>query len=386
MKNKRLFIICAVAAVLVSAALVFAAVSHRTAADPVDTIRIAMFRDVPNRELYQQKIAERWAAGGHTSKLEFTVWVCYDELPPADCDLFCYDAITYHALLDAGLLAPLENVPEDVSFSWVTDLGENDGSVYGVPFLLCSDYLVYRRHNEEMSKAETIFDISSSLDTPLRDMAFYYYVENMLTAGSEGDIVDTDPAQLEDRFMEPLYQMASAIGKAQFAQSTFADYNGTKEYLNGDVDGLYVFSETAKDVADAAAESDIRRISLMREPIREAWPVDLISVRSSAGKEKQVLLEQLITVMTDADLQYDYITADNPYTCGMPANKEAFRRLAEESEFYRFLYDDASKETNTPDLYGPEFYQDMKPVSNAIVKELEIYLETEEALLSGNAA
>jgi len=251
--------------------------------------------------------------------------------------------------------------------------------------LLCSDYLVCRKNNEEMNKAETIFDISSRLDTPLKEMVFYYYVENMLTTDGEGDIVDTDPAQLEDRFMEPLYQMVDAMGKEQFAQSTFADYNGTKEYLNGDVDGLYVFSETAKEVADAAAESDIRRISLMKDPVREAWPVDLVSVRSSVSKEKQVLLEQLITVMADADLQYNYVTADDSYTCGMPANKEAFRRLAEESEFYRFLYDDASRETNTPDLYGPEFYQDMKPVTDAIVKELEAYLEAEALLLENGA-
>ena len=139
-------------------------------ADPVSaassTIRVALYPYVPRPDQFKTAISAAWQAREGGVELKFVDWDCYSADPPADLDVFVFDAIffdDFHAkgFLEGIALDEVED-PADI-LPYALEGSQIDNELYGIPQLGCGSVLFYRQGDRQLAEATTLDEVAQAI-------------------------------------------------------------------------------------------------------------------------------------------------------------------------------------------------------------------------------
>lgn len=133
-------------------------------------ITVGLFPWVPRMDQFENAIKTAWKQAGYQETLKFVgqdKWDGgYDMDPPADVDVFVFDAIFLSDFQKAGYLALLEeNEVDNLSdlLKYAAEGSKIDGKLYGIPQLGCASILFYRQGDEPLETASSLVELADIL-------------------------------------------------------------------------------------------------------------------------------------------------------------------------------------------------------------------------------
>lgn len=359
---KRFYLI---AVLIIWSVVGFSSCSKEDPEEELGYIKISLYDGTPDMDYFTQMVCREWESAGHKVELRFAPWDPYEKLPDEDASLLIYDGVAYTALLDKGYLQPLSNAPEKYSFDWTYSLA--DGGKYVAPFLLCSSFLIYDKDDEELSQAKYVTDVAQEVAVPLKSMCAYYYVNYLIAKDGPSAVLKDLTTGLDETALEPVRYMAEHwLGDTSFENASLSKYNGPARFNDGSVGAIFNFSETSYDLTS----KNLSATMLAPYPEVKNWSynIDYMSVRSGISEYAAKLCEELIAIIGSEEFQYEYLYHEGKPLYSLPANKAAFRRLADKDPLYATFYDYSSQEMNRPMVLGAGFYEQVT-VFETMVKE-----------------
>jgi len=134
------------------------------------TLKVGLYPYVPRIEQFQTALTAQWKAVEPNVTLEFdTSWDGgYDSPPPADLDVFVFDAIMFehfrtNGYLEAMKAIEIDNLDDFVDYA--IDGVESDGNYYAIPQLGCTNILFYKKDDAKIANAKSIEDLKLELNT-----------------------------------------------------------------------------------------------------------------------------------------------------------------------------------------------------------------------------
>lgn len=123
------------------------------------TLQVALYPVIPDLEKFESEIAASWEAEHPDVELQFVDWSCYYDDPPEDLDVFVFDSIFLTEFIEKGYLLPIpertvENEEDLVSFA--LEGCREDGVLYAVPQILCTEFLFTRKEDTELADVNDI--------------------------------------------------------------------------------------------------------------------------------------------------------------------------------------------------------------------------------------
>lgn len=164
MKNLKIKILSIVLVLLLCLAGCTAANNGK--ADDSSQITVALFPYLPDVEFYQDIIESRWHDVEPDVKLSFVSWNCYEDKDPSGIDVIMYDALFESYLEEGGYIQPIKRSDIDeaddmVDFAFDDTLCE--GTVVGIPTLLCSLFLFYYSDDAELADITDLDELYDAL-------------------------------------------------------------------------------------------------------------------------------------------------------------------------------------------------------------------------------
>ena len=133
------------------------------AEERIDSLTYAVFPYLPDAEYYQELIERRWAEVEPDIHLVRAEWDCYSDGAPEGIDVLMYDAVMLEQITAAGWIQPIEHDavqdPEDLFPFALKGLTVED-KLYGIPVLLCGNFLIYDKNCETLTMVEHITDFA----------------------------------------------------------------------------------------------------------------------------------------------------------------------------------------------------------------------------------
>ena len=112
-----------------------------------------------------------------------------------------YDVFMERTFIEKGYIKPIDirdYIDTDDFYAFTLEPAAGYGDNYGVPVFLCCDLLIYDRDNNDLSEADSIFDIAASDNKVL--ISFASYGDHVYLLDAAADIIqDSQVTQYEDR-------------------------------------------------------------------------------------------------------------------------------------------------------------------------------------------
>ncbi len=132
------------------------------------SLKVALYPYVPRIDQFKSVIAERWNSVQPDVEI---IWVDgwdggYDNDPQEDYDLFVFDATYLTYFKNKGWLMGLDpsqvdNLDDFLPF--VIKGTSSGGKIWAVPQLGCTEYLIYKKTDQTLSKASTMAEVVSAV-------------------------------------------------------------------------------------------------------------------------------------------------------------------------------------------------------------------------------
>jgi len=276
------------------------------------TLNIALYPYVPDQARFEHAIETLWTERHPDVELNFVAWDCYAEDPRDDLDVFVYDSIFLYDFLEQGYLLPLteedvQNIEDIVPCA--ISACEDDGAIYAVPQLLCTNILYGRKGDDDISDVQTIHELDEVMeeDTLLMSipdhlsMAFWYLevgVDLEQKYSEWTTLPDTD--HLDPDIMETLRSLQKMSGMEQMTYVP-EDRNSyiRGEWFADDFGRACIgFSEIMSAMGEAADDVTFHRISLSDEPDIPMLFADIASIHARIDDAKKPLAIELLNMIT----------------------------------------------------------------------------------------
>ena len=129
-------------------------------------ISVAIYPYVPRPEQFKAAIAAAWRTQEPDVELKFVDWDCYSTDPPADLDVFVFDAIFFDYFHDRGYLEPIApgevEDPADI-LPYAFEGSQVDNVLFGIPQLGCGSVLFYRQGDRQLEQATTLDEVAQAI-------------------------------------------------------------------------------------------------------------------------------------------------------------------------------------------------------------------------------
>lgn len=135
-----------------------------------ETLQVALYPWVPDMARFKQAVRSEWVRLHPDVALNFIegdIWDGgYDKQPPAEADVFVFDAMYLEYFRSQHWLEPLaegEIADRADFFPYAIQGVQSGGQYYGIPQLGCASVLFYRADDEALSRAKTLSEMKQTL-------------------------------------------------------------------------------------------------------------------------------------------------------------------------------------------------------------------------------
>lgn len=328
-----------------------------------ECIKIAIYDGTPQLDHFKNLLNREWDKAGHKSELMVVPWDNYAGLPDNDASLLIYDGVFYSALRAKGILQPFSNVPAKYSYDWTYTLA--DGGKYAAPLFLCATFLIFDKDDDVLSSTRYITDVEQETAVPLYSMCAYYYINYMIAEKGPEAVTGDLSKNLDETILVPLRHMKDKwLGSISFENASFSKYQGPERFNKGSVKAIYNFSETTFNLSSRNLSATI--LDPFPDVANRTFNVDYMSVQTGATEKEAALCEEIISIISSEEFQYEYLNYnDNALYC-LPANKAAFSRLAAKYPLYATFLGYSASEMNRPMVLGPDFYEQQDALESKV--------------------
>ena len=325
-----------------------------------DNLRVALYPYVPRLQQFKDVLQRSWR---HPDiGLEFVDWDGYSSDPPADLDVFVFDAIFFDHFVAKGYLSPIPReriVDIDDFLPYAIEGSQIDGTHYAIPQLGCASLLFYRDGDQELARARTLEDIENALgnctyleEQPppgvglMIDMSggttnASYYIE------AQQDLAHAytpTPALPTAEKLDPavVAQLERVLALASMANATYENddhpYQRAAWFADGAGRATVGFTESMSVMGEARDRVDFKPLPLDGQPDISLFYSDLIGVNSTINdpKEREAAFELANLLASRAYLVASFGpgSANSPQYL-MPVRDSVFQELGQSFPLYR---------------------------------------------------
>ena len=328
------------------------------------TLRLSLYELVPDQDRFVTAIGNEWNKRHPDIPLEFVDWDCYSGELPDDLDVFVYDAIFFYPFLEQGRLLPLtadeiEN-REDL-FAYALDAAAVDGRFYGIPQMLCSDFLFTRKDDTEMAEIDSIPELYEVLGKVDANKAFpsenegllinitddaamnIMYIQALADAEQTVDraeLFPIDPDHLSAEAVDSITMIRDMAGIAQMPwtpEDSSLPFNSGKAFMEGIGRAYINVSESMARMGDEAQNMDVRLFSMTDDNDIPLFFADYASVSANISEDKKDLAIELVNVITGTEVMVNALSpavSGQTYQYLLPARKSVFDAVSETDQLY----------------------------------------------------
>lgn len=243
-------------------------------------------------------------------KLDFVSWDGYNEDPSKNLDIFVYDAVFFYDFLEKGYLLPIaeEDITEiDDYFPYTLDVGKEDGIIYALPQLLCTNLLYARAEDRELANVRNIHELyqiigdRSQTTDPLTDegrllmdmpdqisSALWYVEVQTDQEQSFSEWVNMPKSRdFDPNIMETLQMVQAMAGGYENGD---AGESSGKRFADGHGRAFIGYSESMNDMGEAAGSVVFHRFSLSTDDDIPLMYADIASINAGISEKKSLSL------------------------------------------------------------------------------------------------
>ncbi len=315
------------------------------AEERIDSLTYAVFPYLPDAEYYQELIERRWAEVEPDIHLVRAEWDCYSDGAPEGIDVLMYDAVMLEQITAAGWIQPIEHDAvqdsEDLFPFALKGLTVED-KLYGIPVLLCGNFLIYDKNCETLATAEHITDLAeqseilvvNSKDPVNRPQ---YIIE--VVADSTGEKNPSVGSDAED-------VMTLIDRLAIDAHEHDDDVQVVTAYDSGIGQGYIGFCESMRLLKRRKEATRIKTISFSDQENTPRLYVDAVAITSGVGGLRYEKCLKLINIMAEADVMKELSVQDGEPQYLLLARKTPYLFLSGQFPLYTQMEKMAEEENN----------------------------------------
>lgn len=338
------------------------------------TLKVGLYPYVPRIEQFQTAIAAQWKAVEPNVNLDFnTSWDGgYDAPPPADLDVFVFDAIMFENFRANGYLEAMK--PDEISnlddfVDYAIKGVESDGKYYAIPQLGCTNILFYKKDDKKIADSKSIEELQSELNScrytsqippDVRGLMLdmkgsttnaTYYLD---IAHSSNDKYPLPLPSADELNQSIIQSMRSLLTMASFENATkdpTIDYGRADWFSDGYGRALVGFTESMSAMSESTrANIDFKPLPMYDNDNVPMFYADVISVNSQS--KNRDLAVKLANVMASAQTMIASIGSDgtNKYPQYLMATRPSvFKSIGKDFPIYNDMFEMLQK--SNPIMY-----------------------------------
>lgn len=291
------------------------AMAAEAAAEETNEISVAIYPYIPDKALFRDILVRQWEAIEPDVELTFVDWDCYEEPDPAQIDVLMYDAMFTTYLAAKGHIQP---IPEEALLDsegildFAVEGAHHDGELYGVPYLVCSDFLVHRTDDAELAAVKNmkeLYDVFTARKqiNPNDGLAIkyyahypYYYLDALIDFSGNYTIFDEAPdtSVPDQQVYNRLCQIRDCLPANVDLEDLMKDSRRCRMFADGNCSAYYGYSEDISLMDGVHDEITVRTVSFSEKDNIQMFFADIASmgahVTDPAEQERCIKLMNLI--------------------------------------------------------------------------------------------
>jgi len=342
-----------------------------------DTITIAPYPFIPDIELFEALLADRWKEIAPDVKLEFVYWDCYKPEPPDGIDIIMYDTLFTSYLAEYGYIQPIsfsdiQNRNEKRILPFAVDGAVYNGELYGIPYLACAYFLMHAADDVQLAEADNFAELYSVISerkavdssTGLQIdhnpyIASFHYPDALMDFFGESSFTEESP----DTTVVPdeITELFSKI-EAMQAPKPFIDpdtvYSAFSAAMNAGLGcAHYGYSENMSDMDDIIDNLTIRTISFSEKDNIPLFYADIASIGSHVtDPQKLEDCKILLNIIASKEFQLSLCLGNEEPQYILPARQSVYAELKKEYPMYGQLHKLVVNDANRVHRLGPDAY------------------------------
>jgi thiamine pyridinylase len=324
-------------------------------------------------------------------KLEFVAWDCYVDPDASGIDVITYDALFTSYLAENGYIQPIaysDLKKQDGILPYAVDGAVYKDQLYGVPFLMCSFFLIHKADNAAMAEVDNVYELqevvsqlkaADSKDGLLTNFGTdypYFYLDALMDISGEYTRYDEAPdtAIPDEKTVESLQKVCSSLAYTVEGYADYASYAKSVMFNDGYGSAYFGYSESMAFMDDIEDEIDIRSISFSEGENIQLYFADIASISTQVtDPEKLEDCKKLINLIGSEDFQKKLCFDSKEVQYLLPARENLYAKAEKKYPLYSRLHDLVTDEQNQIFRFGPEVYDYL----NAAYDNLAICFEDE---------
>lgn len=338
------------------------------------TISIAVFPYLPDMELFERILTKQWEELEPDVELNFVDWDCYISADPSGIDVITYDALFTSYLAENGYIQSIERSEiqdEEGIFSFAMDGAVYNEEIYGVPFLVCSYFLMHDAEDEAMSEVDNFSELYSAVSgkkavdgtTGLLtnfDINFpYFYLDAMMDFSGEYTDYEKSPdtASPDEQVMRTLSQIPSILAAEPENYAELATFRRAALFNDGYGCAYYGYSEDISFMDDICDDITIRTISFSENENIQLFFADIVSVGAHVtDSEKKANCKKLMNLIASEKFLQELCFGSEEAQYMLPARYNIYAEAEQTYPIYGRLYELAMNEQNRIFRFGLDIY------------------------------
>lgn len=341
-KLKTVILICLVLLVLFACFLFINGKNSK----PIQ-ITYSLYPYLNNLEDVKAQVEESWKETDPSVELKYVDYDCYHKTPD-DIDVFYYDVYCESEFVSDGYLQPIAS--EDITdindiFPFALEGLKEDGKIYGIPALLCADFLIYHAEDPAFKRCvstDDLLDCSNRMAVD-NNCIYYYYLEALIDHNGDTDCIkDSNIAvNLDENAKKKLESLLSTCN------SKITD-NGIDAVIDAfnknKIDGYIGFSESMSKISNLS-DVDIKQISFYGKDNTEVFFCDAVGINGNINSDSRKYEKclEFANFLASKELIKGTCLSKSGIQYSLPARLSVYDELSADYPLYEVLKDATQK-------------------------------------------
>lgn len=314
-------------------------------------ITVAVYPYIPDMELFQSVLTQQWSEIEPDVTLKFVDWDCYVDRDPSGIDVIMYDALFTTYLAENGYIQPIhqDDLPDaETILPFAMEGAAVDGELYGIPYLVCSYFLMYPTEDTELAEVdnfselyEVVMDrepdnrlmINYDIDYP------YHYLDALIDYNGAYTTYAQIPdvKQPEQAPLDQLHRIRDMqTDEPELPEDVERDgFYRSKLFAEGNACCYYGYSEDMFFMGSLLDGLEIRTISFSETENIQLFFADIISLGSHVtDAEKIALCKKLMALVGSEAFQQELCFGEGPVQYMLPARIPLYAKAAQKYPMY----------------------------------------------------
>lgn len=307
-------------------------------------------------------------------KLSYVDWDCYGEQDPVEIDVMMYDALFTAYLAEKGYLQPIgeEDLRDrDGILPFAVEGAYHNGKLYGVPYLVCADFLIHRSDDAELAQVQNMKELcdvfaARKQKNPNDGLAIkydshypYYYLDALIDFSGNYTVYEEAPdtATPDPLVYNRLCEIRGSLPENIAPDELMRDSRRCKLFCDGVCSAYYGYSEDMSRMDAVQDEITVRTISFSEKENIQLFYADIVSMGSHVtdpAKQEQCIRLMNLIGSTEFQQELCFGTEDVQYM--LPARRDVYALAQEKYPLYGQLYEQVTDEQNRIIRFGKDVH------------------------------